>query len=385
MKDKINILQFMPYFPPHKWWVETVWEEIWKYWLKNNFWAFINVVTEFEQDDSLKNENNTILYKWKKIWYYKDWREVLVIPSIEIINNFPVYKIWSEEYKLIKEYLFEIIWNENNIFRIITHTRFFLTSLIWWIFAKKNKIKWIHIEHGSDYVQLSSKIKSKISYFYDRMIWKWIFQKADTVLAISEACKKFINTEFIKREVNVFYRWLDLSNININKTGDIQFIFVWRLVNLKWVSDLVEAYKKSWLTNELIIIWDWEEKERLESISKWFNITFLWYKNREFIIDYLSKNNWILVNSSYQEWMPTTVIEALSTWTPVVATDVWWTKEISDKKDLILFDSWNIEELKNKLFISIDNYNKIKWLSLDVMNEKFNRDNNINNLFNLVK
>ena len=46
---KINIIQFLPYFPPHKWWVETVWEEIGKYWVKNDMWEFINVVTEFEQ------------------------------------------------------------------------------------------------------------------------------------------------------------------------------------------------------------------------------------------------------------------------------------------------------------------------------------------------
>ena len=57
MKDKINIIQFMPYFPPHKWWVETVWEEIGKYWTKNDFWSFINLVTDFEQDLFLDNSD----------------------------------------------------------------------------------------------------------------------------------------------------------------------------------------------------------------------------------------------------------------------------------------------------------------------------------------
>jgi hypothetical protein len=67
-----------------------------------------------------------------------------------------------------------------------------------------------------------------------------------------------------------------LSNINIKKTWDIKFIFIWRLVNLKWVKDLVNAYSKSWLKNELIIIWDWDDKNNLENISKWLNIKFLW-------------------------------------------------------------------------------------------------------------
>jgi len=55
-------------------------------------------------------------------------------------------------------------------------------------------------------VKLSSKFKTKLSIIYDKIFGKWIFKKADKVLAISEACKNFINKEFIKREVSVFYR-----------------------------------------------------------------------------------------------------------------------------------------------------------------------------------
>lgn len=384
MSLKINIIQFTPYFPPHNWGLETVWKEIWKYWCENKLWSFINITTTFEQLNSL-NKYENIIFKWKVIWYKLESYEVLVCPSIELINNFPIYKIWSKEYKLIVKYLKKKISDNKNSFRVITHTRFFLTSFLWGLFARKNDIKWIHIEHGSSYVKLSSKIKSYISIIYDKIIWKWIFKKADIILSISEACNKFIDNKFIKRDISVFYRWLDLSNIVIKKAWNIKFIFVWRLVHLKWVSDLIESYKKAWIKNELIIIWDWEEKNSLKSISKWFNINFLWYKDRKVIINYLSENNCILVNPSYQEWMPTTVIEWLSTWCVVVASNVWWTSEISDEKDLVLFEAWNIEELKEKLKSTVDNYNKLNWLSLKLINEKFNREINIYNLYHLVK
>jgi hypothetical protein len=62
--------------------------------------------------------------------------------------------------------------------------------------ARKFKLKWVHLEHGSDYVKLSSPFKNKISYLYDRIIGKWIFKHADQVLAISKASKKFIVQEF---------------------------------------------------------------------------------------------------------------------------------------------------------------------------------------------
>jgi glycosyltransferase involved in cell wall biosynthesis len=154
---------------------------------------------------------------------------------------------------------------------------------------------------------------------------------------------------------------------------------------LKWVSDLVEAYKNSWLKNELIIIWDWEEKNNLENISKWLNIKFLWYKDRDFIINYLSKNNCILVNPSYQEWMPTTVIEWLSTWCVIVASNVWGTSEISNKNDLVLFEARDKKELEKKLKYTLKTYNEVNWLSLELINEKFNWEVNVNNLYNLVK
>ena len=382
---KINIIQFMPYFPPHKWWVENVWQEIWIYWIKNNLWNFINIVTDFEQDLFLNDRNyEKIIFENEVIGYKINNSIHLVIPSFEIINNFPIYKFWDKKTNLIFNYL-KLYLKENKNIRIITHTRFFTTSLIWWIFAIKNKLKWIHIEHWSDYVKLSSKIKTKLSILYDRIIWKWILKKSDLVLSISNASKKFILNNFINREIFTFYRWIDFSNIKIEKSWDLKLIYVWRLVNLKWVSDLIESYKELGINNELVIIWDWEEKNNLKEKSKWLNIKFLGYKNKDFIINYLSLNNFILINPSYQEWMPTTVIEALSTWNPVIASDVWWTKEISNKKDLILFKAWNRKELSEKILYWIENYNWLKWLSFDLINKRFKRDKNILKLYNLFK
>ncbi len=371
MKDKINIIQFMPYFPPHKWWVEIVWEEIGDFWCRNNFWNFINVTFDVWQKDSN--------------YYNKKWYKLYLIPSFDLISNFPVPKIWKKEFwqvfKILKN---TISWEKNN-YRVVTHTRFFLSSFIWWVFARKNKIKWIHIEHWSDYVKLSSKIKSGLSVIYDKIFGKWIFKKSDKLLAISKACKKFINKEFVDREVSIFYRGLKIDDIKVDKKWKIKLVYIWRLVNLKWVSDLIESYKESWVKNKLIIIWDGDERQKLEKLSKWFNVEFLWYKDREFIKNYLSNNHIILINPSYQEWMPTTVIEWLASWCVVLATDVWGTREISEKEDLLLFESWDLIELKEKLIFIISNYDNLNWLSLELINDKFNREGSILKFKELVR
>ena len=271
MNNKINIIQFMPYFPPHKWWVETVWEEIGKYWVKNNFWKFINVVTEFEQKENTsphpspleEREQEQIIFMWEVIWYKKEWYEVLVCPSIEIINNFPVYKFWDKKYWIIMQYLkentspqpspLEEREKEQN-WRILTHTRFFLTSFIWWLFAKKNKIKWIHIEHWSSYVKLSSKLKSYLSIIYDKSFGKWIFKKADKVLDTTRAeldkSIKYEPTERTFKTENIIDDIKALNPdivINDRLDTDIKYMKELKSLNLKVINfeDLGEGAKKA--------------------------------------------------------------------------------------------------------------------------------------------
>lgn len=392
--QKINIIQFMPYFPPNKWGLETVWEEIWKYWVKNNFWKFINVVTHFYQIPLLISpqgrEIEQIIFEWKVIWYKKDWYEVLVCPSIEIINNFPVYKIWSKEYKLIIQYLNGNILN--NDFRIFTHTRFFLTSLTWWLFARSNNIEWIHIEHGSDYVKLSSKFFSYLSIIYDKIFWKLIFKKADKIIAISEGVKNFINKEFINRDIKIIYNWIHFQSWKkIDNWNIIRIWFVWRLVKLKWVYLLLKSFKKlseKYSNLELSIVWDWDEKEILEKyISKnnLKNINLLWLQNRDYIANIFLPSIDILVNPSFQEWLPTTVLEWLLSKCIVVATDVWWTKEISNKEDLIIIKKGSVTELEIVIEKAFLNYKDNIWKSYEHVKNNFDWNSNILKYYDFCK
>ena len=389
--QKINIIQFSPYFPPHKWWVETVAEEIWINWSKNNLWDFFNVITDFEQEEKLI-KNKKVIFENEVIWYKKDWYEVLIIPSFEIINNFPVYKIWDKKYFLIKKYLREKIWENNNDFRIFTHTRFFITSLIWWLFARKNNLKWIHIEHWSDYVKLSSKIKSYLSIIYDKIIWKWIFKKADKIVAISWWVKNFIQKEFFNREIDVIYNGINFLATKRQKNKHfIKIWFVWRLVKLKGVDLLIKVFSnlsKKYENIVLEIVWDGEEKQNLEKqvldLLLQNKIKFLWLQNREYVKWFLANCD-ILVNPSFQEWLPTTVLEWLLSKCVVVASNVWWTREISSLDDLIIVEPGNLDSLEKWLEKSILNYKELTWKSMNLVLDKFDWNKNIEKYFNLYK
>ena len=38
----VNLIQFLPYFPPHKWWLETVAEELSFFYVKNEYGEVFN-------------------------------------------------------------------------------------------------------------------------------------------------------------------------------------------------------------------------------------------------------------------------------------------------------------------------------------------------------
>lgn len=409
--EKVNIIQFMPYFPPHKWWLETVWQEIWINWKKSDLWGFLNVITSFEQEDNLE-KNEKIIFENEIIWYKKDYIINLVIPSFEIINNFPIYKFWDKKTRFIFKYL-KLYLQENKNIRVITHTRFFLPSLFWWIFARKNNLKWIHIEHWSDYVKLSSKLKTRLSIIYDKIFWKWIFKKADNILAISEACKNFINKEFIDRDVNVFYRWLDIPEI-IKEKEDLKEKFpnkiiiwyVWRLYKWKNVESLIKSFylfdKNIKDKVQIVIVWDWEDFERLKKIDIENNIQgelqskreypgvyFTWWQSFYDALSYQKQFDIHIHPSSPGWWLATTLLQAMSFWCFIIATPNEWANEvIEDNKNWILIKNDSIEEIKNAIEKSISELEKkddFAKNNLEIIEKNFKWEQNIINLYNLVK
>jgi len=361
MQEQINIIQFTPYYPPHIGWVEKVVYDIHENW---NDWESL-VVTS-----NIWIENIDV------------WENIIVYPAFNIVNNFPFPKFWKPDFwKAIKK----LQKNITSDTRIITHTRFFFSSIVGWIFARKNKLKWTHIEHGSAFVNSGNTLIDICSKVYDITLWKYCIKKSDTVLAISTAAKVFLELTYKRVDIDIWYRGIDIMKNIIEKQWDICFVFVGRLTKLKNVSSLLESYKKWNFTQKLYIFWDGDEKQNLENQSKWKNIEFLWATDNQKIIDFLQKNKCIVINSSIQEWLPTIVIEWLITKNLVIATNVWGTSEISSYKDLLIYEAPDIESLITHMKQWLKNYDSYSWESYNYINVKFSMKNSINNLYNYIK
>ena len=372
-QSTMRVAQFVPYFPPHKWGVETVAEEFSKYFISEKCWEVLNVTFSVGQK-SLQS-------------YQQDGYKVLIIPAFDIISNYPFPKFWTKQFRSV---LKQVKNRDPDI--IQTHTRFFLSTFIGGICAKLRKKKRVHIEHGSGLVKGLIWRKSLFANIYDYTFGKLCFSGADQIVAISQGNIPFIK-KFSKTPIEVIYRGLDFPEIKRKKqnSDSISLGFIGRLVKLKGIDLLISAFAdliSDYPDIHLQIIGDGAERQNLEKQVKNLNIqdkvTFLGYQDKNTLQNQILPSLDIFINPSLQEGLPTTVIEALLAKCIVVATDVWGTREISDNSDFILVQPDDPDALIRGIrqaLIQLD----LRWLSADMVREKFSRKKRILQYADLYK
>lgn len=191
MSKSYKILQVLPYFPPHHGGLEAVAEEISRNLVAYRFAEVCNLTFDVGQVSTD---------------YQKDGYRVVSIPAFEVVHNFPFPKFWSPGFwralSAVKKFAPDVIQ---------THTRFFLSTFLGGILSKVWHKPWVHIEHGSGFVVHSNRFIAKAAYSYDQVLGKWSIRRADRVVAISEACARFVQEKLKGRETDVIYRGFDLQ------------------------------------------------------------------------------------------------------------------------------------------------------------------------------
>jgi hypothetical protein len=112
----------------------------------------------------------------------------------------------------------------------------------------------------------------------------------------------------------------------------------------------------------LIIIWWWDNREKLEKLIKWENILFVWPKYWDELVHLVQNSDWLIFPWEEDFWI--VPIEVMASWKPVFAYKWWWllesivewkTWEFFDNKDwydfiqkFLIFDENNKKGLYNK-------------------------------------
>lgn len=383
ISNKIKLLIFSPYYPPHTGGLESHSDEFNKYLSKEGF--EITVFAPLIPMDSPEKETTHHNV------------EIIRFPAFEIIPNYPMPKFWRLKFWNLFRSLFEVKFDLT-----ISRTRFFLTSLLALIYAKSTKTKWIHIEHGSDFVKLSSRFKSLIAKLYDYIFGSLIFKLSDQNISISKAVRKFVY-QFDKNDSPVIYRGIETETIDKIKTdliikekykNKIIITFAGRLYKWKGVENSIEAIKslpeKTKKKIIFLIAGDGEDFKHLKTISRNENpIKLLGNLTREQTISLL-KTSSIYLHSAYPGGgLSTSLLESMYCNCAIIATPNEGADEVIDNnKNGLLINNSDSEEIKQEVEKLLKNREKIEFLGNNAKKtiaSKFKWDNAIKKYLNILK
>lgn len=229
---------------------------------------------------------------------------------------------------------------------IITHTRFYPLSVAGGMIAKSKGIPWLHIEHGTAQVNYANPIVNFGAKTFDATAGKWILRNAK-VAGVSKASCKFTK-ELGAKNCQVLYNGVDVKLFSgkANHKG-IQVAYVGRLIQEKGVQDLLKAVK-GMKVNVVVI-----GKGPYENELKKLGGKFVGEKDTAGVRRILAASD-ILINPSYGEGLPTSVLEGGAMGLAVIATNVGGTGEIIvDGKNGFLVHPGNVHELREKLALLV--------------------------------
>ncbi len=378
----MKLVVFSPYYPPHIGGLESHAFEFNKHLSDKGF--FIVVFTPQLPKETKERES-----KEKNI-------EIIRFGAFEIIPNYPVPKFWSLSFWIP---FFSLFHKDFDI--VISRTRFFFTSLLAFIFAKTTRTKWIHIEHGSDFVKLSSKFKSLIAKLYDYTFGYLVFKFSDINISISKAVQNFVY-KFDKRNSPIVYRGLNFEEIDSVKKnkyilekykGKTIITFVGRLYKWKGVKNSIKAIQN--LPKNIqekivfLIIGDGEDFERLKNVmDKSKNIKMLGYKSHTESLSILKSSD-IYIHSAYPGGgLSTSLLEAMYTKNIIIATPNEGANEIieNDYNGILIKKSHNTDILQaiEKILKNKNYFYKFKYSAKTSVIEKINWQKSIDKYIKII-
>ncbi|ODS37783.1 MAG: hypothetical protein A7316_01520 [Candidatus Altiarchaeales archaeon WOR_SM1_86-2] len=372
MKNKILIVP--GFYLPHIGGLETHVDEFSKYLSKRGY-----KITIFAPNIP-KSKEYEVKYNDVKIVRY---------PAFIFVPRNPFPKFWSIMFwKQLKKAI------NSNPDVVMTRTRFYFSTLLTFVFAKIFRKKFIHVEHGSDFLNTGTKFFDFLSKIYDLTVAKFlIINFSDKVVAVSNVSKRFLKEKLkINKEIPVIKRGVDFEKYGdidsenlIKKYGDKIFAcYFGRLRYWKGVENSIKAIK---MLNEnykdrilFIIIGEGEEEKKLKKLAEGEPIIFTGGVSEEEGISTLKSCD-IYIHSSYPGGgLSNSLLQAMYCKNAVIATPNEGADEVvTDNKTGLIVDT-KPQDIKNKLEILIDNKslrNKLSVNAHEFVKKKFSWEKSI--------
>ena len=190
--------------------------------------------------------------------------------------------------------------------------------------ANGKKVLTLHGVYSEQVDLLHGKTTGKLSSSYEKDALTW----ADAITVISKESQEYYTKLGFK--VYLVPNAIDIASLpkSEERLYEKQVIFAGRLSKEKGILDILEMSSKLPQDIHLLILGSGPEEDRvLEATKLRSNIHFLGYTPRERTIS-LIRGSDILIQPSLVEAISSTLLEAMSCKTPIIATNVGGNKEL---------------------------------------------------------
>lgn len=333
-------------------------------WIKDMWWAEVVLAQLLEIFPEADIFTSIFFQKWNPIF---DWKKIIT----SSIQNIPLLNKSHKLALTLRPKAFER-FDFSGYDIVISST----TAESKWIITKPETlfICYCHTptryfwSHYHEYINMMEFwILNPIGkWFMPRLVHnlrKWDFlaaQRPDYFLANSKNTKNRIK-KYYNREAEVVYPWIDTEKFIFSSEKKDFYLYVWRCIPYKKFDLIVDAFNKNW--KKIVIITNTDNKlfRKLKSISK-ENISWKLNISFEGIKKYYSEAKAFLFPPEEDFWL--VPIEAMASWTPVIAFWKWWALEtVVDSETWVFFSEQTVESLNKAIErfekLSFD-YDKIK-------------------------
>ena len=288
--------------------------------------------------------------------------EIFRLPCHNFMKGrYPILKRDAEFEKLDK------LLSQKHFDLVVINARFYIHSLYAAIFAQKNKIRCITIEHGSTHLSVDNKVLDFFVAQVEHFVTMLLKRKCDEYYAVSKAAGKWSEHFGIKSK-GALYNAVDINAIEDArekkvfdyrkeygiKDTDIVITFTGRLLKIKGVYELLDAFKRLNCQNAyLFYAGDGPEMEQLKSNAD-DRVVFLGQIDFEHIVSLLDASD-IYCMPSVSEGMSTSVLEAVATNTFVITTYNGGARELIKSEDYGIITKTNTaDQTKQALERALD-------------------------------
>lgn len=365
---------------------------------------------------NLQEKKIAIVCDWIKDWW---WAEIVLEQILEIFPNADIFTsvFFQENNSVFKNRIIKTSFIQNIpilnkshklalFFRPYAFESFDLSSYDIVISSTSAESKWVITKpetlqicychtptryfwsHYHEYINM-------MEFGILNPIWKWLMprivhklrfwdfvasKRPDFFIANSINTKSRIK-KYYNRESDVIYPWIDAQKFEYKKEKQDFYLYVWRCIPYKKFDLIVNAFNENW--KKIIIVTNTDNSlfRKLKSISK-PNIEWKLNLSKKETLELYSNAKCFLFPPEEDFWL--VPIEAMISWTPVIAFWKWWALEtVVSWVTWVFFEEQNIASL-NK---TINDFEKMTFdsekIRLHAM--KFDKKNFKKNILNYIE